>query len=98
MRRPLLLVKFEEMKNKSFEVVLVVHKLCEFCDKPISTEERTARTINISDVNDYNNLFVRARAHDRVEVNVESGKIYFYDHDYPGDAHPQCVEEYVSKK
>jgi hypothetical protein len=98
MKRPLLQVKFEEMKNRSFEVVLVLQKLCEFCDKPIRTEERIARTINILDVNDYNNLFVRARAHDRVEVNVESGRIYFYDHDYPGDAHQECVEEYVSKK
>lgn len=98
MKRPLLQVKFEEMKNKSFQVVLVVHKLCEFCDKPLHIEERTTRTIKISDLDDYNNLFVRARAHDRVEVNVESGKIYFYDHDYPGDAHPKCVENFVSKQ
>lgn len=98
MRKPLLLVKFEEMKNKTFQVVLVIRKLCEFCDKPLRTEERVAKTINISDLNDYNNLFVRARAHDRVEVDVEGGRIYFYDHDYPGDAHPECVEKYSSQQ
>lgn len=98
MKKPLLQVKFEEMKNRSFQVVIVVHKLCEFCDKPLRTEERTTRTINISDSNDYNNLFVRARAHDYVEVDVEGSRIYFYDHDYPGDVHPECVEKYGSKK
>ena len=98
MKRPLFQVKFVEMKNKTFQVVQVVHKLCEFCDKPLRTEERVTKTISISDLNDYNNLFVRARAHDRVEVDVENGKIYLYDHDYPGDAHPQCIEEYSSKQ
>jgi len=92
------LVKFEEMKNKSFRIVQVVHKLCEFCDKPLRTEERSVRFYNISNLDDYNNLFIRARAHDRAEVDVESRKIYFYDHDYPGDAHPECVEKYCSKK
>jgi hypothetical protein len=86
------------MKNKSFQVVQVIHKLCEFCDKPLRTEERPVRVLKISNLDDYNNLFIRARAHDHTEVDVERCKIYFYDHDYPGEAHPECVEKYCSKK
>ncbi len=50
------------------------------------------KTIRISSHNDYRNLFVRAKAHDRVEVDPEENKIYLYEHDYPGDVHPSCAE------
>jgi hypothetical protein len=38
-------------------------------------------------------LLDRARAHDRAEIDVENGKVYFYDHDFPGDVHPECIEK-----
>ncbi len=85
-------VKFQEMQNKTFKVIQVVEKLCEFCDKPLSLEEKMVKTIRISSRNDYRNLFVRAKAHDRVEVDPEENKIYLYEHDYPGDVHPNCAK------
>jgi len=94
LRKALGTVKFEEVQNRTFEVIRVVEKLCEFCDKPLGREERTVKTLQISSYNDYRNLFTRAKAHDRVEVDPEEHKIYLYDHDYPGDVHSSCVEKY----
>lgn len=95
MKKALGTVKFEEMQNKTFQVIKVVEKLCEFCDKPLSLEEKAVKTIRISSRIDYRNLFVRAKAHDRVEVDPEENKIYLYEHDYPGDVHPSCVKTIV---
>lgn len=97
MRKALQTVKFKEMENKTFVVVHVVEKLCEFCEKPLGREEREVRTIQISNHDDYGNLLIKARAHDRVEVDLEENRIYLYDHDYPGDVHPSCVEKYSEK-
>jgi len=97
MKKALQAVKFEEMENKTFVVVQVIEKLCEFCEKPLSSEEREVRTIQISNHDDYGNLLVKARAHDRVEVDLGKNRIYLYDHDYPGDVHPTCVEKYSEK-
>ena len=94
MKKALGTVKFEEMQNKTFKVIKVVEKLCEFCDKPLSLEEKMVKTIRISSHNDYRNLFMRAKAHDRVEVDPKENKIYLYEHDYPGDVHPSCAENY----
>jgi hypothetical protein len=96
-RKALQTVKFKEMENKTFVVVQVIEKLCEFCGKPLSREERDVRTIQISKHDDYGNLLIKARAHDRVEVDLEENRIYLYDHDYPGDVHPSCVEKYSEK-
>lgn len=93
MRKPLQTVKFREMENKTFVVVQVTEKLCEFCEKPLGREEREVKSIRISDHDDYGNLLMKARAHDRVEVDVKGNRIYLYDHDYPGDVHPICVEK-----
>ncbi len=97
MRKALQTVKFKEMENKTFATVQVIEKLCEFCEKPLSREEGEVRSIQISNHGDYRNLLIKARAHDRVEVDLEKSKIYLYDHDYPGDVHPSCVEKCSEK-
>ena len=86
-------VKFEHLKGKSFEVIRVVEMLCEVCEKPLSVKEKFLRKIQISSEKDYRDLLNRAAVHDRVEVDVENGKIYLYDHDFPGDVHPECIEK-----
>jgi hypothetical protein len=86
-------VKFEDLKGKSFEVIRVVEMLCEVCEKPLSVKEKFLRKIRISSEKDYRDLLNRAAVHDRVEVDVENGKIYLYDHDFPGDVHPECIEK-----
>jgi len=86
-------VRFEELKGKGVELILVVEMLCEVCEKPLSTKEKSLKKIQILGKEDYENLLNRATVHDRVEVDVEKGKIYFYDHDFPGDIHPECIEK-----
>jgi len=86
-------MKFEEMRNKTFEVRLITERLCEFCDGVIDTKERVLRTIQISDRQDYENLLMRSKVYDRAEVDLEDTKIYFYSHDYPGDVHQSCLEK-----
>lgn len=93
MRKPLSSVEFDEMKGKTFTEIRVDEKLCEVCDKPIRTEEKTLKTVQITDYNSYSNLLTRQRAHDRVEVDLEENKIYVYHHDYPGEVHPGCIEK-----
>ena len=93
MKKALQTVKFEEMEKKTFEVTLITERLCEICDKPIDTKEKTLKTIHISDRRDYDNLLTRAKIYDRAEVDIENNKIYFYNHDYPGDVHPGCIEK-----
>jgi hypothetical protein len=86
-------VKFEEFEGKSFELIRVVEMLCEVCEKPLSKKEKFLGKIQILSKEDYQNLLNRASVHDRVEVDVENGKIYLYDHDFPGDIHPECIEK-----
>jgi len=86
-------VKYEDMKGKTFTEIRVVEKLCEVCDKPLSTEEKTLKTIEITDYNAYSNLLTRQRAHDRVEVDLEENRIYLFHHDYPGEVHTGCIEK-----
>jgi len=93
LRKTLDTVTFEEMKDKIFTVVRVTQKLCEFCEKPLRTEEKEVKTVRILDYSDYTNWQIRSKAHDRVEVDLEESKIYLYHHDYPGDVHPSCVEK-----
>jgi len=86
-------VKFEDLKGKSFELIRVVEMLCEVCEKPLSVKEKFLRKIQISSEKDYRDLLNRVAVHDRVEVDVENSKIYLYDHDFPGDIHPECIEK-----
>jgi len=86
-------VEYEQMKGKTFIVIRVDEKLCEVCDKPLRAEEKTLKTLQISDYSSYSNLLTRQRAHDRVEVDLEENKIYVYHHDYPGDIHQSCIEK-----
>jgi hypothetical protein len=85
--------KFEELKGKTFELIQAVEMLCEVCKKPISTKEKLLRKVQFSSKADLSNLLDRATAHDRAEVDVKNGRIYFYDHDFPGDIHPECIEK-----
>jgi len=93
LKKALSTVKFEEMQNKMFKVSLITELLCELCDGVMDTKERILRTIQISNRKDYENLLTRSKAYDRSEVDLENDKVYFYDHDYPGDVHPSCVEK-----
>lgn len=93
MRRALSTVEFDDMKGKTFAEIRVDEKLCEVCDKPIRTEEKLLKTVQITDYDSYSKLLTRQRAHDRVEVDLEENKIYVYHHDYPGEVHPGCIEK-----
>ena len=93
MKKSLSEVKFEDLKGKSLELIRVVEMLCEVCEKPLSVKEKFLRKIRISSEKDYRDLLNRAAVHDSVEVDVENGKIYLYDHDFPGDVHPECIEK-----
>jgi len=86
-------VKFEDLKGKSFELIRVTEMLCEVCDKPLSSKTKFLRKIQFSSKDDYQNLLNRGSVHDRAEIDVEKGKIYFYDHDFPGDVHAECIEK-----
>lgn len=93
MKKNLTEVKFEELKDKSFELIHVIEMLCEVCEKPLNQKEKLLKKIQILSREDYQSLLNRATVHDRVEVDIENTKIYFYDHDFPGDIHPECIEK-----
>jgi len=93
LKRSLSEVKFEELKNKSFELIIVVEMLCEVCEKPLGVREKFLRKVQFLNREDYQNLLNRAIAHDRAEVDVEDGKMYFYNHDFPGEVHQECIEK-----
>jgi hypothetical protein len=86
-------IRFEELEDKNFELIRVAEMLCEVCQKPINTREKASRRIQIATKEDYENLLRKASIHDRAEIDTEKGKIYFYDHDFPGDIHPECIEK-----
>jgi hypothetical protein len=86
-------VKFEDLEGKGFELIRVTEMLCEVCEKPLSSKTKFLRRIQFSSKDDYQNLLNRSSVHDRAEIDVEKGKIYFYDHDFPGDVHPECIEK-----
>lgn len=85
--------KLEELKDKNFEVIRAVEMLCEVCQKPMGVKEKVLRRIRILGKGDYERLMNRAAVHDRAEVDLENSRIYFYDHDFPGDIHPECIEK-----
>lgn len=93
MKRNLSEVKFEELKDRIFDLIIVVEMLCEVCEKPLGAREKFLRKVQLSSREDYQNLLNRATAHDRAEVDVEDGKMYFYDHDFPGEVHQECIEK-----
>jgi len=93
LKKRLHLLKFEEMKNRIFKVIGITELLCEICDKPLDRRESMLREVKISSSEDYENLLLRSKIYDNAEVDLENGRIYFYDHDYPGDVHPSCVEK-----
>jgi len=92
LKKALQSVKFGEMENKTFEVMLRTERLCEICDGVMDTKEKVIKMIRISDRRDYDNLLMRVKVYDRAEADTENNKIYVYNHDYPGDVHPSCIE------
>ena len=86
-------VEFEELKDKNFELISIVEMLCEFCQKPLNAKSKFLRRIQISTKEDFSNFVNRASIHDRVEIDIDKCKIYLYDHDFPGDIHPECIEK-----
>ena len=93
MKKPLTDISFDEIKGKSFELINITEMLCELCEKPIRSREKLIKKILFSSIEDYTNLQNRARVHDRAEVDIENRKIYFYDHDFPGEIHNACIEK-----
>lgn len=93
MKKNLSETKFEEMRGKTFELIRIVEMLCEVCGKPLGTKEKVLRKVQVLSNKDYTDLSNRAAVHDRVEVDVENGMIYLYDHDFPGDIHTECIEK-----
>jgi len=93
LKKALQSVKFGEMENKVFEVMLITERLCEICDRIVDTKEKVMKTVHVIDRRDYDNLLMRVKVYDRAEVDIENNKIYFYNHDYPGDVHPSCIEK-----
>ncbi len=86
-------ITFEDLKDKDFELIRVVEMLCEVCEKPLSKKEKFLRRIQITSKEDYQNLLHRASVHDRAEVDIDKSKIYFFDHDFPGDVHSECIDK-----
>jgi hypothetical protein len=86
-------ITFEDLKDRDFELIRVVEMLCEVCEKPLSKKEKSLRRIQITSREDYQNLLDRAGVHDRAEVDFDKGKIYFFDHDFPGDVHSDCIDK-----
>lgn len=93
MRKSLSEAKFDEVKDRSFALYRVVELMCEVCEKPMRVKERLLRTVQIASKEDFERLLSRGSVHDRAEIDAEDGKIYFYDHDFPGDVHAVCVEK-----
>lgn len=93
MKKSLSEAKFDEMKDRSFDLYRVVEMMCEVCEKPMRANERLLRTVQIASKEDFERLLSRGATHDRAEIDIEGGKIYFYDHDFPGDVHAVCVEK-----
>ena len=93
MRKSLSEVSFEEVKGKSFEVIRITELLCELCEKPLREKEKSLKKIYFSNPQEYVDLMIRSKIHDRSEIDMEVRRIYFYDHDFPGDIHPSCVEK-----
>ena len=83
---------FEELRDRRFRLFQLVEMLCEVCEEPLDTRENLAGEVLISNRDDHEKLLKRAGVHDRAEVDLEKCEIYFYDHDFPGDAHPECLE------
>jgi len=84
--------EFEELRDKRFRLFLLVEMLCEVCEKPLDTRKNPVGEVLISNREDHEKLLKRAGVHDRAEVDLEKREVYFYDHDFPGDVHPQCLE------
>ncbi len=82
---------FPQLKDRTFEMVKVVDNLCEFCRRPVSTEETRGRLVTISTYDDHHSLLSRAAAHDRVEVDFAENRIYVFDHAFPCVFHAECL-------
>ncbi len=91
-KRNLGLVSFKELRDKTFEIILIVEMLCEVCEKPLSIREKFLRKVHVKSMDDFERLLIRAGVHDHAEVDFENNKIFFYNKEYSGDIHPECLE------
>lgn len=89
----LLDIKFEDLSDKTFELILVVDMLCEVCEKPLDSRKKVLKKVQFSTIDDYQKLLNRVKIYDRIEVDFENGRIYLYSHDFPGDVHKECIEK-----
>jgi len=93
LRKNLSEVEFEFLKGRSFDLINVTEMLCEVCKKKLGTKTKFIRKVQVLSKEDFQNLLSRGSVHDRMEVDVESGQILFFDHDFPGDIHRECVDK-----
>ena len=93
MRKSLSEVTFKELEGKFFELILVTELLCEVCQKPLNERTKTLGKAKFLKMNDFQNLINKLRVYDRSEVDLGSHRIYFYNHDFPGDIHQKCLEK-----
>ncbi len=93
MKKDLSETTFEELSGRTFELIHVVNMLCEVCQKPLGKKEKSRKSVSFSTREDYQNIMTRAKAHDHAEIDFDAHKIYFYDHDFPGDIHTECIDK-----
>jgi len=86
-------VKFAEVKDKTFQIIRVVELLCEVCQQSMRKKEKKIRNLHFASSVDLQSLVDRSKAHDRAEIDIDNLRIYFYDHDFPGDVHNGCIEK-----
>lgn len=87
------LATLAELQGKTFDIILVIESLCEVCEKPLDTQEKFLRNVQTETREDFKKLLIRGGAHSHAEIDVKNFKIYFYDRSFPGDVHPECIEQ-----
>ena len=85
------LATLSELQGKNFDIIIVIERLCEICEKPLVTQEKFLRNVRTETREDFEKLLIRGGAHSRAEIDVENCEIYFIDQSFPGDVHPECM-------
>ena len=93
MGKKLGLATLAELQGKNFDIILIIERLCEICEKPLDTQEKFLRKVRTETREDFEKLLIRGGAHGHAEIDVENMKIYFFDRSFPGDVHPDCIEK-----
>jgi len=93
LRKNLALATLAELRGKKFEIISVIERLCEVCQQPLDKQQKFLRNVQIETRDDFENLLIRAGAHSNAQIDIENFKIYFYDRNFPGDVHQECIEQ-----